>query len=67
MQSVWTHLIKNRGLCGVITNSAHVEVGSREREPDVVSYKQHTLCWADEIHLTVFTIDFPYQISSGGL
>jgi hypothetical protein len=23
--------------------------------------------WADENHLIVFTIDFPYQISSGGV
>jgi len=44
-----------------------VEVGSRERGPDVVSYRQHMLWLADEIHLTGFTIDFPYQILSCGL
>lgn len=47
-------------------DSARVEVGSRERGPDVVSYRQHVSRWADEINLTVFIIDFPYQISSGG-
>jgi len=67
IQSVWTHLIRNRGLYGVMANSVHVEMGSRERGPDVVSYKQHMLWWADKVHLTVFAIDFPYQISSGGL
>jgi hypothetical protein len=45
-----------------MADSVLVEVGSRERRPDVVSYRQHMLCWADEIFLRVFTIDFHIKI-----